>query len=53
VKCIGCSEFGLELLQARTKILSLEKSIGMADGFINGGDAALKNVEIVKECEKN
>jgi hypothetical protein len=30
VKCISCSELGLELLQARTEILSLEKSIGMA-----------------------
>jgi hypothetical protein len=52
VKCVGCSELGMELRQARTEILSLEKNIGMADGFVNGGDVVLKNVENVKECEK-
>jgi hypothetical protein len=53
VKCIDCSELVLELLQARTEILSLEKSIGLVDGFVNGGDVMLKNVENVKECEKS
>jgi hypothetical protein len=53
VKCIGCSELGLELLQARTEILALEKSIGMAEGFVNDGDVVLKNVENMKECEKS
>jgi hypothetical protein len=44
---------GLDLLQAKTEILSLEKCIGMTVGFVNGGDGVLKNVENVKECEKS